>query len=87
MTTNDAELLDAITTATFEYDVGSLSSILREVRDEYMGLARQRLQSPSAAASAEDVAHYIWNPVTTRRALSDEEIERITAPTLILQVS
>jgi hypothetical protein len=81
----DVELLDAITTATFEYDVGNISPIVREIRDEYMSLARQRLKASNAAATAEDMAFYIWNPVTRREPLTAAEISCITAPTLILQ--
>lgn len=51
-----------------------------------MSLARQRLKAPNAAATAKDMAAYIWNPVTRREPLTAAEISKITAPTLILQV-
>ncbi|GMK59998.1 hypothetical protein CspeluHIS016_0902150 [Cutaneotrichosporon spelunceum] len=81
----DVDTMDAITQATFAYDAGPLSPAIREVRDEYMVAARERLQaSPEEAAEA---AFYVWEPVTTRRPQTTEEMARISAPVLILQAA
>ncbi|KLT42073.1 alpha/beta-hydrolase [Cutaneotrichosporon oleaginosum] len=83
----DADTLDAITRATFAYDAGSgaLAPAIREIRDEYMLAARERLAA--SAEEAADAAFYVWEPVTTRRPQSTEEMARISAPVLILQAA
>lgn len=81
----DGELLDSITTATFEYDVGPLAPAVREIRDEYMCMARDcRLKETQEEAATE--AFYVFDPVLNRRPQTAAEIAGITAPTLILQV-
>ncbi|BEJ02610.1 hypothetical protein CcaverHIS631_0704050 [Cutaneotrichosporon cavernicola] len=79
----DADTMDAITQATFAYDAGALAPAIREVRDEYMAAARERLEaSPEEAA---DAAFYVWEPVTTRQPQTTDEMAQISAPVLILQ--
>lgn len=81
----DADTLDAITRATFAYDAGTLAPAVREIRDDYMVVARERLlASPTDAAAA---AFYVWEPVTSRQPQSTEEMARISAPVLILQAA
>lgn len=41
----DTDMLDCITRATFAYDAGALAPAIREIRDDYMRVARERLEA------------------------------------------
>ncbi|KAL1406168.1 hypothetical protein Q8F55_007854 [Vanrija albida] len=80
----DLELLDMITTATFEYDAGALPRAVLEIRDEYVALARAHFATATEQEAA-DAAWYIWRPLRTRAPPSAETLGRINVPVLVLQ--
>ncbi|TXT08804.1 hypothetical protein VHUM_02932 [Vanrija humicola] len=84
VTKRDLELLDMITTATFEYDAGALPRAVLEIRDEYVALARAHFANATAQEAA-DAAWYIWHPVRARIPPTPEVLGRIKAPVLVLQ--
>ncbi|KAK4686930.1 hypothetical protein P7C73_g3178, partial [Tremellales sp. Uapishka_1] len=82
VTHEDEEDLDRLTLATFSFGVSAFSNdAIRELRAEYMGLARQRFKKDTI----KETAYWILNPMMKRVPWTREDVESISCPVLILQ--